>query len=132
MPLDNMEQSREGDGVASRRYFSKDQPTLPERNTFHGNRLPVVRLDIAQWTASPQGGGSGTAPKGTREGPDSLFTVDRREPFTQEPVGAPDRGAQLAIAANGAMWCITRQPALEGGTRATGDAREPTRRGGSR
>jgi hypothetical protein len=76
--------------------------------------------------------GSSTAPKGTREGPDSLFTVDRRDPFTQEPVGAPDRGAQLAIAANGAMWCITRQPALEGSTRATGDAREPTRRGGSR
>ena len=81
----------------------------------------------------PPGGGSSTAPKGTREGPDSLFTDDRREPFTQEPVvGAPDRGAQLAIATNGAMWCITRQPTLEGGTRATGDARELTRRGSSR
>jgi hypothetical protein len=41
-------------------------------------------------------------------------------------------GAQLAIAANGAMWCITKQPTLEGGTRATGGAREPTRRGGCR
>jgi hypothetical protein len=30
------------------------------------------------------------------------------------------------------MWCITRQPTLEGGTRTTGGAREPTRRGGSR
>jgi hypothetical protein len=82
MPLDNMEQSGEGDGVVSRRYFSKDPPALPEMNAFHGNILHIVRLDIAQWTASPRGGSS-TAPKGTREGPDSLFTVDRREPFTQ-------------------------------------------------
>jgi hypothetical protein len=39
---------------------------------------------------APPGGGSGTAPKGARGGPASLFAVDRREPFTQEPVGAPD------------------------------------------
>jgi hypothetical protein len=63
-------------------------PALPEMNPFHGNRLLVVRLDIAQRTAPPPGGSS-TAPKGTREGPASLFTADRREPFTQEPVGAP-------------------------------------------
>jgi hypothetical protein len=31
-----------------------------------------------------RGGGSSTAPEGAREGPDSLFTVDRREPFTEE------------------------------------------------
>jgi hypothetical protein len=33
----------------------------------------------------------------------------------KQPVGAPDRGAQLAIATNGSMWCTTRQPTLEGG-----------------
>jgi hypothetical protein len=50
---------------------------------------------------NPQGGSS-TAPKGAREGPASLFAVDRREPLTQEPVGAPLEVAQLAIAAK---WC---------------------------
>jgi hypothetical protein len=38
------------------------------------------------------GGRSGTAPEGAREGPASLFTVERRKPFTKDPVGAPLRG----------------------------------------
>jgi hypothetical protein len=81
---------------------------------------------------NPQGG-SGTAPKGAREGPASLFTVDRREPVTQEPVGAPLEVAQLAIAQrSGAMWCITRHPTNEGGARDPGIAREPAEPSSSR
>ena len=37
-------------------------------------------------------GGSSTAPKGAREGPDSLFTVDRRQPINEELLGVTYRG----------------------------------------
>jgi hypothetical protein len=78
-----------------------------------------MRGSGSKTSADVDGRGSSTAPNGTREGPDSLFTVDRREPFTQEPVGAPDRGAQLAIATNGAMWCINNQATVFLGTQTT-------------
>jgi hypothetical protein len=45
MPLDNMEQSREGDGVVLRRYFSKDGP-----QEAHGSRrggAAVVEVEEA-------------------------------------------------------------------------------------
>jgi hypothetical protein len=41
-----------------------------------------------------------------------LFTVDRREPFTQEPVGAPIEVAQLAIAAR--WWYVVYNQARWG------------------
>ena len=79
---------------------------------------------------NPQGGSSTGAPKGTREGPASLFSVDRREPFTKEPVGAPIRCAQLAIAAK---WCyvVYNQASHTGAERASetqeAHGREPAR-----
>jgi hypothetical protein len=81
-----------------------------------------------------KGGGSSTAPEGAREGPASLFTVDRRKPFTQEPVGAPLRGCSARHCSEVvlSMWCITRHPANEGGARDPGSAREPAEPSSSR
>jgi hypothetical protein len=62
-----------------------------------------------------EGGGSSTAPKGAREGPASLFTADRREPFTQEPVGAPLEVLSSPLQRNGAMWCINNRASCTSG-----------------
>jgi hypothetical protein len=83
---------------------------------------------------NPQGGGS-TAPKGTREGPASLFTADRREPFTQELVGAPMEVLSSPLQRSGAMWGIARYPTKGGGGGGARDPeseREPAEPSGSR
>jgi hypothetical protein len=87
----------------------------------------VVLVPLRAPTQTPPAGPRSTAPKGGREGPDSLFTGDRRQPINEELLGATYRGGS-PLQRDGALCCVTKA-SYKGSARAPGGACAPVVRG---
>ena len=108
-------------------------PVLTQVRSVPPLRLHAqVQIDSARGTCGTcpptqtlPAGPRSTAPKGAREGPDSLFTGDRRQPINEELLGATYRGGSARHCSE-MVHCVVRQrhPA-PGSARAPGGACAP-------